>query len=74
MKEEAKLYDEVDDDQYKDHVRGHINAPDFVVDDNGEGYADDGREDWQDEQNQGGSETGNDDDVPAKGKSGRNHR
>ncbi|KAF7560330.1 hypothetical protein G7046_g3829 [Stylonectria norvegica] len=42
----ANLYDEVDDAGYKEIVRGRLNQDDFVVDDNGEGYADDGREDW----------------------------
>ena len=40
------LYDEVDEDGYKELVRERLNKDDFVVDDNGEGYADDGREDW----------------------------
>lgn len=42
----ANLYDEVDEDGYKKIVRDRLNQDDFVVDDNGEGYADDGREDW----------------------------
>lgn len=40
------LYEEVDDNQYKNIVRNRLNEDDFVVDDNGEGYADDGREEW----------------------------
>lgn len=40
------IYDEVDEDGYKKIVRNRLNQDDFVVDDNGEGYADDGREDW----------------------------
>lgn len=40
------LYEEVDENQYKNIVRDRLNQDDFVVDDNGEGYADDGREDW----------------------------
>jgi DNA polymerase alpha subunit A len=40
------LYEEVDEDSYKKIVRDRLNQDDFVVDDNGEGYADDGREDW----------------------------
>lgn len=42
----SNLYDEVDEDGYKKIVRDRLNQDDFVVDDNGEGYADDGREDW----------------------------
>ncbi|KAI9741636.1 MAG: DNA-directed DNA polymerase alpha catalytic subunit pol1 [Cirrosporium novae-zelandiae] len=41
------IYDEVDEEAYKKIVRQRLNEDDFVVDDNGEGYADDGREDWQ---------------------------
>ncbi|KAI1769076.1 hypothetical protein GGR53DRAFT_277778 [Hypoxylon sp. FL1150] len=44
--QEQDLYEEVDENQYKKIVRDRLNQDDFVVDDNGEGYADDGREDW----------------------------
>ncbi|KAK6069651.1 DNA polymerase alpha catalytic [Seiridium cupressi] len=44
--QEADLYEEVDENQYKKIVRDRLNEDDFVVDDNGEGYADDGREEW----------------------------
>lgn len=46
VEETQALYEEVDEDQYKKIVRNRLNEDDFVVDDNGEGYADDGREDW----------------------------
>lgn len=46
VKEEESLYEEVDEESYKKIVRERLNQDDFVVDDNGEGYADDGREDW----------------------------
>ncbi|KAK8048372.1 hypothetical protein PG994_010102 [Apiospora phragmitis] len=46
IEEGHDLYDEVDENQYKKIVRERLNQDDFVVDDNGEGYADDGREDW----------------------------
>ncbi|KAE9979169.1 hypothetical protein BLS_010101 [Venturia inaequalis] len=49
VEEEANIYDEVDEEGYKKVVRGRLDQDDFVVDDNGEGYADDGREeDWED--------------------------
>ncbi|KAK4106915.1 hypothetical protein N658DRAFT_461980 [Parathielavia hyrcaniae] len=46
VEEAADLYEEVDENQYKKIVRDRLNEDDFVVDDNGEGYADDGREEW----------------------------
>jgi DNA polymerase alpha subunit A len=47
--EDGPLYDEVDDEAYKNLVRKRLDDDDFVVDDNGAGYADDGREEWDDE-------------------------
>ena len=44
--EANKLYEEVDEAGYKKIVRQRLDEDDFVVDDNGEGYADDGREEW----------------------------
>ncbi|KAI0382967.1 hypothetical protein F5Y04DRAFT_36337 [Hypomontagnella monticulosa] len=46
VEQEQDLYEEVDENQYKKIVRDRLNQDDFVVDDNGEGYADDGREEW----------------------------
>lgn len=69
VKEEAQLYETVDEDSYKKIVRNRLDEDDFVVDDNGEGYADDGREDWQDERrNDYDSESENE--LPARGKAG----
>lgn len=46
VEDASALYDEVDEAGYKKIVRDRLDEDDFVVDDNGEGYADDGREDW----------------------------
>lgn len=46
VEEAPSLYEEVDEDGYKKIVRERLDQDDFVVDDNGEGYADDGREEW----------------------------
>ena len=46
IKQDDELYEEVDEEGYKKIVRDRLNQDDFVVDDNGEGYADDGREEW----------------------------
>ena len=48
--EEEQLYDEVDEEGYKNVVRSRLDQDDFIVDDNGEGYADDGREEWNEQQ------------------------
>ena len=73
VEEEAQLYETVDEDSYKKIVRSRLDEDDFVVDDNGEGYADDGREDWQDEKrNDYDSES--ESELPARGKAGTWHR
>ncbi|KAK3692133.1 hypothetical protein B0T22DRAFT_5041 [Podospora appendiculata] len=61
-----ELYEEVDENQYKEIVRDRLNQDDFVVDDNGEGYADDGREDW--DRVVPNYETESDDDLGGRGK------
>ncbi len=59
------LYEEVDENQYKKIVRDRLNEDDFVVDDNGEGYADDGREEWDREQVY---QSESDEGIPVRGK------
>lgn len=46
VEEQDDIYEEVDDEGYKKLIRNRLDQDDFVVDDNGEGYADDGREVW----------------------------
>lgn len=46
VEHEEDLYDELDDDEYKKVVRDRLNQDDFVVDDGGEGYVDNGMDDW----------------------------
>jgi DNA polymerase alpha subunit p180 N terminal. len=58
------LYEEVDENQYKKIVRARLNQDDFVVDDNGEGYVDDGREEWDHEEYY----SDEDDEVSVRGK------
>ncbi|ORY69962.1 uncharacterized protein BCR38DRAFT_384527 [Pseudomassariella vexata] len=65
VQQETDLYEEVDENQYKKIVRDRLNEDDFVVDDNGEGYADDGREDWDRVQQY---ESDSEDDHVVKGK------
>jgi len=68
IEQEEDVYEEVDEEGYKKVVRERLNQDDFVIDDNGEGYADDGREEW-DRQPEYGSES--EDERPVKGKAGR---
>jgi DNA polymerase alpha subunit A len=68
--EETAVYDEVDEEGYKKVVRSRLNQDDFVIDDNGEGYADDGREEWQTERPYYSS----DEEVPLKGKAAKRKR
>jgi DNA polymerase alpha subunit A len=66
--EDTRLFDEVNDDDYKKIVRKRLDEDDFVVDDNGEGYVDDGREDWDDAPSYG--ESGSEDETNSRAKSG----
>lgn len=70
VKEADDLYETVDEEGYKKVVRSRLDEDDFVVDDNGEGYADDGREDWQDEARGAGYDSQSDEELPAKSKAG----
>ena len=69
IEEEQDLYEEVDEEGYKKVVRGRLDRDDFVVDDNGEGYADDGREEWMGERRHD-SASGSEGEVPLRGKAG----
>jgi len=74
VEEEQQLYDEVDEEGYKNVVRNRLDQDDFIVDDNGEGYADDGREEWDGPSGyRYTSETEEEDDRPLKGKAGTLH-
>ena len=66
VQEEEKLYEEVDEEGYKKIVRNRLDRDDFVIDDNGQGYADDGREEWM-----GGSASESEPELPLKGKAGK---
>lgn len=69
VEEEEKIYEEVDEEGYKKVVRGRLDRDDFVVDDTGEGYADDGREEWAGERRYD-SVSGSEEELPLKGKAG----
>ena len=69
VEEAESIYETVDDEGYKKVVRSRLDQDDFVVDDNGEGYVDDGREDWQDE-GRLYDDSGSEEDLPKQGKAG----
>lgn len=67
VEEAEDIYDEHDETGYNKVVRARLDQDDFVIDDNGEGYADDGREEWMGEPRY---DSGSELDVPLKGKAG----
>lgn len=46
--EDSAIYDEVDEDTFRKHKRDQLMNDDFIVDDNGEGYVDNGVDEWDD--------------------------
>lgn len=70
VQEEEQLYEEVDEEGYKKVVRERLDRDDFVIDDNGQGYADDGREEWMGERRYD-SHSGSEEELPVKGKAGK---
>lgn len=72
VEDHKAVYEEVDEEGYKNVVRGRLNQDDFVVDDKGEGYADDGREEWQNERPEYSSDDA--EDVPLKGAAAKRKR
>jgi DNA polymerase alpha subunit A len=73
VEDQGSIYDEVDEEGYKKVVRKRLDEDDFVVDDNGEGYADDGREVWNEDRVEY-SDSEEDDDLPARGKAAKRKR
>lgn len=69
VEKEEDLYEEVDEEGYKKVVRARLDKDDFVIDDNGEGYADDGREEWMGE-GRYDSASEIEEELPLKGRSG----
>lgn len=72
VEDQGDIYDEVDDDGYKKVIRSRLDEDDFVVDDNGAGYADDGREVWN--ENVVDYSSDDSDELPARGKAAKRKR
>ncbi|EEH20643.2 phosphomethylpyrimidine kinase [Paracoccidioides brasiliensis Pb03] len=72
IEDEGDIYDEVDEEGYKKLVRKRLDQDDFVIDDTGEGYADDGREEWNDSRRYYSDSDG--DELPLKGKAAKRKR
>ena len=70
VEEEENLYEEVDEEGYNKVVRARLDQDDFVIDDNGEGYVDDGREEWMGQRNYD-SDSASEEEAPLKGKAGQ---
>lgn len=70
VEEHAPIYDTVDESGYKAHVRDRMQADDFVDDDDGRGYADNGREESPEPQQYSSDE----DDARPKGKAAKRKR
>lgn len=72
VEDEGDIYDEIDEDGYKNLVRKRLDQDDFVIDDTGEGYADDGREEWNDSKQYYSDSDG--DELPLRGKAAKRKR
>lgn len=70
VEEAEDLYETVDEEKYKKVVRSRLDQDDFVVDDNGQGYADDGREEDWEQQREEEYDSESDGDLPRQGKAG----
>lgn len=56
---DTEIYDEVDENAYREHKRDRVLNDDFIVDDNGDGYAETGADDWDRPQQFSDEEEGN---------------
>ncbi|EZF17186.1 hypothetical protein H112_05467 [Trichophyton rubrum D6] len=72
VQEDEDIYEQVDEEGYKKVVRKRLDRDDFVVDDNGEGYADDGREEWDDTRL--AASDSDSDGLPVRGKAAKRKR
>ncbi|QPG76721.1 hypothetical protein FOA43_004115 [Brettanomyces nanus] len=72
--EDVEIYDEVDELEYRKHKRDQLLNDDFIVDENGEGYAETGADDWDQPQQDYSDENVDDQDADGIDVSGSGHR
>ena len=73
VEDQGDIYEEVDDEGYKKVIRNRLDQDDFVVDDNGAGDADDGREDWNEGAPQYDSDSDEENELPRGKAAKRKH-
>ncbi|EPS38784.1 hypothetical protein H072_7450 [Dactylellina haptotyla CBS 200.50] len=60
--DEKQLFDELDEEEYQKVQRSRLDQDDFVVDDNGEGYIENGADDWEVGRDRGDYQSSSDED------------
>ena len=66
MQDDAPIFEQVTEEEYNAIAQRNMRDNDFIVDDNGEGYVDNGLEDW-DNVSMSESSDDDDDDETSKG-------
>lgn len=56
VEDDAVIYDEVTEEQYKSIVRGRLAKDDFIVDDGVQGYTDNGTDDFEEREREAESD------------------
>ncbi|KAF3922788.1 hypothetical protein AA313_de0204870 [Arthrobotrys entomopaga] len=59
--DEKKLFDDLNEEEYKKIQRSRLDEDDFVVDDNGEGYVENGIDEWERERDGSGYDSSSND-------------
>ncbi|KAK6502113.1 DNA polymerase alpha catalytic subunit [Arthrobotrys conoides] len=66
--DEQRLFDELDENEYRKVQRSRLDQDDFVVDDNGEGYVENGMDEWDMGRDRGDDASSSDEnDNPVRG-------
>ena len=73
LEDESKVYDLIDENQYREKKRQEMLHDDFVVDDDGLGYVDKGVDEWDNRYHNDYYSDEEDEGKHAKGKKQKNH-